>query len=133
MHEPRPHDREQVPAFPAEVLARHLANTAHELAIGTVPGRPTSCVRQLSDFAETVRGIAEAQGDLAVALAQLADHLRDRQDAPGLAEAPKGEVHALVLVLAAAAEAATSTGAALAEAGPLVAETVACAGEDTRL
>lgn len=131
MHEPRPSDH--APAFPVEVLARHLANTAHELAIGTVPGRPTSCVRQLSEFAEVVRGIAEAQCDIAAALAQLAGHLRDRQDAPGLAETADGEVHALVLVLAAAAEAATSTGVALAEAGPLVEETVAFAGEDTRL
>jgi hypothetical protein len=133
MHEPRRRDREHVPALPAEVLANHLAGTAHELAIGTVPGRSTSCVHQLSEFAEIVRGIAEAQGDIAAALAHLADHLRARQDAPELAETAGGEVNALVLVLAAAAEAATSTGAALAEAGPLVTEAVACAGEDTRL
>lgn len=129
-HEPRPRDHDRAPAFPADVLARHLANTAHELAIGTVPGRSTSCVRQLGEFADTVQGIAQAQRDIATALGHLADHLRG---APGLAETAGGELNALVSVLAAAAQAATSTGAALAEAGPLVAETVAGAGEDTRL
>lgn len=132
-HEPRPRDRDQAPAFPADVLTGHLVATAHELAIGTVPDRPTSCVRQLGEFAEIVRGVAEAQRDIALALGHLSGHLRDRQDAAGLAGIADGELDALVSVLAAAADAANSTGVALAEAGPLIAETVAWAGEDTRL
>lgn len=132
-HEPRPRDRDQAPAFPAEVLAGHLASTARELAIGTVPDKPTSCVRQLGEFAEIVRGVAEAQRDIATTLGHLAQLLHDRRDAAGLAEMAGSDLNALVSVLAAASDAANSTGVALAEAGPLIAETVACAGEDTRL
>ena len=121
------------PTLPATVASAHLSACAAELAGSSVSGRIGPYVPDLADLTTVVEDLVAGQQQIAVALAQLADHLTSRGRRGSLAQVQSPDLAALAEVLAAAATATGHAASALAESQPVLDIVMTSAGPDARL
>jgi hypothetical protein len=115
------------PMLPATVASAHLSACAAELAGNAVAG---PYVSDLADLTTVVEDLVAGQQQIAMALAQLADHLTSRGRR---AQVESPDLAALAEVLAAAATATGHAASALAESRPVLDIVMTSAGPDTQL
>jgi hypothetical protein len=118
------------PTLPATVASAHLSACAAELAGNSMPGRVGPYVPDLADLATVVEDLVAGQQQIAMALAQLADHLTSRGRR---AQVESPDLAALAEVLAAAATATGHAASALAESRPVLDIVMTSAGPDAQL
>jgi hypothetical protein len=119
-----------IPMLPATVASAHLSACAAELAGNSVAGRVGPYVPDLADLTTVVEDLVAGQQQIAMALAQLADHLTSRRRR---AQVESPDLAALAEVLTAAATATGHAASALAESRPVLDIVMTSAGPDTQL
>jgi hypothetical protein len=123
-------DDASTPTLPATVASAHLSACAAELAGNSVSGRVGPYVPDLADLTTVVEDLVAGQQRIAMALAQLADHLTSRGRR---AQVESPDLAALAEVLAAAATATGHAASALAESRPVLDIVMTSAGPDAQL
>lgn len=126
-------DEALTPTLPATVASAHLSACATELAGNSAAGRVGPYVPDLADLTRVVEDLVTGQQQIAVALAQLADHLTSRGRRGSLAQVQSPDLAALAEVLAAAATATGHAASALAESRPVLDIVMTSAGPDAQL